>query len=302
LLLLTLVAVQVASVSWAAGSEPSVWIAAPENGTTASIGEILNVFVVAADDVIVSTIALTCDGRGVGMTSGVPATLKWDTSSLAPGAHTLRVKAVLDSGTAISSDPVLVTLTGSAEVPVASLASMPGPADVRQPTSRTNLGVGFGIPYGVIGLNVESGGQTCFSGGLGWGITELAWNVGVKQYFRPLAEGRGSGSISAYYGTNTYLLNWGRNDELLEGFSVGLGWTSGHFDIGAIVPFGADVPSGTEELGSDVKLYIGYRFGSTAKEPRMSAPQVERTQKPPPPMPTTYEETLRNMRTPDAGP
>lgn len=142
------------------------------------------------------------------------------------------------------------------------------------PANQTNLGVGLGIPYGVVGLNLESGGQTRFSGGLGWGISEVGWNVGVKHYLRPLSEGRGSASFGVYYGTNTYLDRWGGDDELLTGFSVGLGWTSGHFDIGAIVPFGADVPADAEEQGSAVKLYLGYRFGSAGGEPARPASKV----------------------------
>ena len=270
LVCLGLFVAQAAGICWAADSAPSVFITAPENGSTATIGETLDVYIATSGDAKVSTVALTCDGRGIGMTSEAPATLKWDTSALTAGAHTLRARAVLDSGEAISSDPVVVTLFGPAETTAMSETSAPGSAEAPEAMSGTNLGVGLGIPYGIFGLNLESGGQTRFSGGVGWGVAELGWNVGVKHYFRPLSENRGSASISAYYGTNTIVQRggwWSGDDELQQGFSVGLGWTKGHFDIGAIVPFISDIPSGYKEEGPRVKLYIGYRFGSTAQEP-----------------------------------
>jgi hypothetical protein len=131
-------------------------------------------------------------------------------------------------------------------------------------TSSKGWGAGLGIPYGGVGVNYEAGAQTRLSVGLGW-MENLGWNVGVKHYFgQPPAAKKGSASISVYYGTVGILrrinLNSGsESDETLQGFSVAVGWTAGHFDIGLIKPF-FSIPEGAEEVGPSVKLYVGYRF------------------------------------------
>lgn len=135
-----------------------------------------------------------------------------------------------------------------------ALAQMEG-----DPAPSPNWGVGVGIPYGVIGVNVEAGDQTRLSAGVGFS-TEFSWNIGAKHYFSEPVVGRGSASISVYYGTNA-LFTGGRLDDQTEtGFSAGLGWTSGHFDIGAIYCNIGDIPAGYTQKGGNVKFYIGYRF------------------------------------------
>ena len=138
-------------------------------------------------------------------------------------------------------------------------------AEAAEGVSEANWGVGLGIPYGVLGVNVESGAQTRLSVGVGAALVGLGWNVGVKHYLSdPPTEDTGSASICLYYGTNAILgeKTWGvvDYDEVTEGFTVGLGWTAGHFDIAMLWPLGVDIPEGYEEEGAPVKLSIGYRF------------------------------------------
>ena len=133
-------------------------------------------------------------------------------------------------------------------------------AEAAEGVSETSWGAGLGIPYGVLGVNVESGAQTRLSVGVGAALVGLGWNVGVKHYLSdPPTEDTGSASLCLYYGTNAIIVQPGP-DELLEGFTVGFGWTAGHFDIAMLWPLGVDIPEGAEEEGAPVKLSIGYRF------------------------------------------
>jgi hypothetical protein len=136
-----------------------------------------------------------------------------------------------------------------------------GGAALAADESNTHWGVGLGIPYGIVGANVEAGEQTRLSVGAGYAVAGMGWALGVKHYFRPIEEG--SASVCLYYGTTTLIsddLVIGSDDELETGFAAGLGWTKGHFDIGLLVPFGADIPEGAEDSGPAVKVYVGYRF------------------------------------------
>jgi hypothetical protein len=133
------------------------------------------------------------------------------------------------------------------------------------PAPTENWGVGAGLPYGGLGVNYETGEQTRLSAGVGW-MYDIGWNVGVKHYFSEPVVGRGAGSISAYYGTNlvrrTIVIGPGyysRDDETETGFSIGLGWTSGHFDIGLLYATN-DAGAGFDERIGGVVLYLGYRL------------------------------------------
>lgn len=135
----------------------------------------------------------------------------------------------------------------------------------------TNWGLGIGIPYGIIGVNLESGAQTRLTAGVGVVPGNLGWNVGLKHYFTASAEGEGRMSASVYWGVNT-LIDTGSDWDTEEGLSVGLGWTSGHFDIGLILPISSTDVAGAEEVGPPIKLYVGYRFGETRSAPRAQIP------------------------------
>lgn len=287
--LLGLLTILLTSAAWSADSPVAVEIVAPENGCVAQVGQVLDVFTVVTGAESISAVAVTCNGRGVGMASEEPYEFEWDTSGLSPGQYMLRASAFLKSGEAVNSDTVSVTLEG-AETTEEAGAVTPRPEYEPAPEpppsmSGSNWGLGLGVPYGVLGANFETGDRTRFSGGLGYAVVGLGWNVGVKHYFRPLSEGQGSMSLSAYYGTNTYIQKWG-DDELQNGFSVGLGWTRGHFDIGLLLPFVSDIPEGGEEQGPRVKLYLGYRFGSTGPsepQPRRAAEPAPSAERQPPP-------------------
>lgn len=136
-------------------------------------------------------------------------------------------------------------------------------SEVATTASSVNWGIGLGLPYGGGGLNFESGERTRFAAGVGT-LAEygLGWNVGLKHYFKERGTSGGSGSLSLYFGTNslheqryeTYyygtLISSHSDYETETGLSVGLGWTKGHLDFGALHGLGGD--------GSSV--YVGYRF------------------------------------------
>ena len=87
-----------------------VRIVAPEAGCTATVGDELAVLVFVSQDLDVSSLAVMCDSRGVGMTDVSPYTVTWDTSDFQPGDHALRAFAYLKSGERVGAEPVSVTL------------------------------------------------------------------------------------------------------------------------------------------------------------------------------------------------
>ncbi len=94
-----------------------------------------------------------------------------------------------------------------------------------------NVGVGFGIPYGVLGFNLELSLLPYLSvtGGFGTTIfTGVGYNVGLKGYFRkpgPVWRPR----ASVYYGINgMYAKDFNHPDnEKYSGVTVGLGQQKG---------------------------------------------------------------------------
>ncbi len=88
-----------------------LFIAAPEDGCHAKVGDTLQVMLVASETLDISALAVLCDSLGVGMLREPPYVLEWDTSDLAPGEHVLRATAYLRSGEKVGAEPIVVTLT-----------------------------------------------------------------------------------------------------------------------------------------------------------------------------------------------
>ena len=146
---------------------------------------------------------------------------------------------------------------------------------------RNSYGFGFGIPYGVLGANLDLNASPNLNLSAGLGTTILAgigYNVGVKYFFTPI-EKTFRPRISAYYGVNaavekTYIgISKEDEQETYAGLSIGIGaqWIFGKtkmsgfdFDIIFIATTGLDIDElraegfNVSEPGK-VKISIGYR-------------------------------------------
>jgi len=145
--------------------------------------------------------------------------------------------------------------------------------------SENTWGVGLGIPYGVLGGNIDINIAPNFnlSAGIGTSIVAgLGYNVGLKYFFSSV-ENSFRPRISAYYGVNSAVLkkfpNKEDEGEAYTGASIGLGaqwmWgeskTSGlDFDIIYLASTGLDIDKLKDEgfdvdEPSKIKISIGYR-------------------------------------------
>ncbi len=98
-------------ISFAAFPEQaSVQIIAPETGTTAQVGDNLQILIVTQPDLDVTTIAVMVDTLGLGMIQTAPYVLTWNTAGITPGNHILRAFAYLKSGEKVGAEPIIVTL------------------------------------------------------------------------------------------------------------------------------------------------------------------------------------------------
>ena len=145
---------------------------------------------------------------------------------------------------------------------------------------KNSFGLGLGIPYGILGVNVDINAASNLNLSAGVGTTILAgigYNVGLKYFFTPI-EKTFRPRVSAYYGINSMVLKEygsGKEDEgeVYTGLSIGIGaqWMWGEdkskgldFDIIYIATTGFDVEElkkegfAVEEYGK-VKISIGYR-------------------------------------------
>jgi len=147
------------------------------------------------------------------------------------------------------------------------------------------LGVGIGIPYGVIGANVEYALENNLNLTGGFGTTGLAgsgYNLGVKYYLKDVGNTRRP-RISAYYGTNAMIAVtvFGGEDinESFSGLTLGYGqqWMWGEskkhgldLDLMYLLTTGSfeerkdeieERYSTTLEDPGKIKISIGYRYG-----------------------------------------
>ena len=144
----------------------------------------------------------------------------------------------------------------------------------------TAAGPGIGIPYGILGINLNHKATDNIDLSLGLGTTILdgsAYSVGAKYYFEKEESGV---RLSAYYGTNAVIeanadctgLCFGFADyEKFEGLTVGIGWgrrpgkSGWDVDVMYVVTTGAD--ERIDELEAQGYEYtegrsdIGFSFG-----------------------------------------
>jgi hypothetical protein len=130
-----------------------------------------------------------------------------------------------------------------------------------------NVGVGFGIPYGTLGFNLEFNlvPYLSLTGGLGTTIfTGVGYNIGLKGYLRkpgPVWRPR----ISAYYGINGLSAeDFNHPDnEKYSGITAGLGqiflWQQHGFDLDLMYIVTSGLWDEQEE-GGRIKISIGYRY------------------------------------------
>lgn len=146
---------------------------------------------------------------------------------------------------------------------------------------KNSFGLGLGVPYGVLGINLDINCAPNINLSAGVGTTIFAgvgYNIGLKYYLKSI-ENKFRPRISAYYGINSMVLKEyigsSKEDEgeSYTGFSIGFGaqWMWGmnklnglDFDIIYIATSGIDVDElraegfSVDEPGK-IKISIGYR-------------------------------------------
>lgn len=111
--------------------------------------------------------------------------------------------------------------------------------------SSTSLGIGLGLPYGGIGLNIGTYFTDNFSvfGGIGYQFAGVGYNFGVLKDFP--SQSQTQFYLTGMYGTNAGIVVDGASefDKLYTGATIGLGVklnsrkTEGNFwNIGLLVP------------------------------------------------------------------
>ena len=164
---------------------------------------------------------------------------------------------------------------------VSSVAWAQEPSTDNSSLKKNSFGLGLGIPYGVLGGNVDVNIAPNLNLSIGLGTTILAgvgYNVGIKYFFAPI-DRTFRPKVSAYYGINSavlkeyYGIDKEDEGEAYAGFSIGGGaqWMWGEtksqgldLDIIYIATTGYDADELREE-GFDVeelgraKISIGYR-------------------------------------------
>lgn len=116
--------------------------------------------------------------------------------------------------------------------------------------------IGMGIPYGVIGVNLQQNisEHFAFTEGLGLAPGGLGYQVGGRFIFR-------NGSyVGIYYGVVGYI-DYFFEYENFEGLALGIGKDFGKFNGEIIYIASKNLPSdAVEEDASDVKISLGYKF------------------------------------------
>jgi hypothetical protein len=133
-----------------------------------------------------------------------------------------------------------------------------------------SIGAGFGIPYGVLGINIEISiiDNLNITAGLGSVILNqgIGYNFGLKYYFDSFNE-KTRFRISAYYGVNT--VKESSLNKTYNGFTFGLGqrcmfgYTRAHgFDMDLLAVVTSGYSGTVKNMGfGPFKLSIGYRYG-----------------------------------------
>lgn len=176
----------------------------------------------------------------------------------------------------------------------AALALSSITAHASEDQGNTSIGLGLGIPYGGLGVNVAHGitDQLEFSGALGAGFDDLGWSIGGRYFFTPSSQGDSGFRASLLYGTNGYVEVWECTTHYsssfsysgtceteyksFEGLNLGLGWghrageSGWNIDLIVILTSGMDDEIDRledkgikveEEGSSRLKLSFGYLWG-----------------------------------------
>ena len=139
--------------------------------------------------------------------------------------------------------------------------------------SPYRLGVGLGVPYGGIGMNVEMQGSsqlapTAGIGSMVLGGTGLGWNVGTRYYLKPSAGEKHRGSrITLLFGTNAFaksdrsFLSLTSEYKTMTGITLGFGTQgkSWNFDLLFELPT-SSVPAGYTKSTGSIDLSFGRMF------------------------------------------
>ncbi|HTC80475.1 MAG TPA: Ig-like domain-containing protein, partial [Acidimicrobiia bacterium] len=107
---------------------PVVAITAPANGTR--LAGTAPVAIAASGGRAIVEVGLRLDDAVVGSSAAAPATIPWDTTTVADGAHGLSAWAVDDAGTIGTSPTVPVTVDNTAPPVPSGLAASPGDGQV----------------------------------------------------------------------------------------------------------------------------------------------------------------------------
>ena len=129
---------------------------------------------------------------------------------------------------------------------------------------KNTFGVGFGIPYGGLGGNIDFNVAENFyvTGGVGTTFKGVLYNFGVKYFFTPIGD-KIRPRISAYYGVNTIeeRIGWGGTTwKHHRGVSIGIGvqrmWEKNGLDLDLIIVAYTPLEVGARNR---VKVSFGYR-------------------------------------------
>jgi len=143
---------------------------------------------------------------------------------------------------------------------------------------KSSIGAGFGIPYGVLGVNLElyTSQNIAITAGVGSTIIAGPGYVAGARYYPGSGEENSRFRITAIYGTNTIVEKggsiFGSEYESYSGLSFGIGWLWGsgwEMDIFLVVsPSVSDIEDDlkkegyeTAQQGSGIpfKFSFGYR-------------------------------------------
>lgn len=130
---------------------------------------------------------------------------------------------------------------------------------------RFRLGLGVGIPYGVLGVNLELLPEDiiALTAGAGVGVDSPGWAAGIRLY--PLKKaGKISPRLSVYYGTVAVLKDSnGYNMDTGAAYGAGFDYKLSNnrgMDF-ELLYVDYETPEGyIEKDGGDIKLSIGYGF------------------------------------------
>ena len=126
------------------------------------------------------------------------------------------------------------------------------------------IGVGLGIPYGVVGVNAEMNTDAKIVPTLGLGYAfGVGWFAGGRYYLNDRMEGKHEGPrFTLGYGVTTVLLNWDDTATSIAGLVFGFGTQGKNWNVDLMISPAATVPAGYTRQGGlgGVGLSFGYMF------------------------------------------